>query len=234
MTSRLLSLFLWLAVAASAVFWGLRIAVKPLPVPGQAVLAGAQAPSAGGDLSRLLGQPPVQAMQAPAQVAAESRLRLIGLVAPRAGRSSGLAVISVDGKLPRTWAVGDELEPGLRLLAVGLRQAELGGVGNASRMTLTLPMLAEAQRGQPGMVPNGLPGGLPGGLPNGLPGGLPGAQPGALQMPPAGLAQRLKGLPPLGMPTQVPAPAQPLPADPADDGQPQQLVPPQQPGPATR
>ena len=134
MTSRLLSLFIWLLVAASAAYWGLRLLVTPQPVPGQAVLATGPA-AAVGDLSRLLGQAPVQAVAQPALVAAESRFRLVGVVVPRggqySGQASGLALISVDGKPPRTVAVGREVEPGLRLLSVSQRQADLGAGGSA-------------------------------------------------------------------------------------------------------
>ena len=193
MTSRLLSLFIWLLVAASAAYWGLRLWVKPQAVPAQAVLAAGPA-GAVGDLSRLLGQAPVLAVAQPALVAAESRFRLVGVVAPRAGQgsaqASGLALISVDGKPPRTVAVGRELEPGLRLLSVSQRQADLGAGGAAPRMSLTLPMLAEPSRGRPSdgaagqPAPLALPGAMPGAL-LGQGGGLP------PNLPPA-MAQRLQ------------------------------------------
>jgi len=190
MTSRLLSLFIWLAVAASATYWGLRLFIQPQAVPGQAVVATGPA-AAVGELSRLLGQAPVQAAAPQAQVAAESRFRLLGVVAPRAGQASGLALISVDGKAPRTVGVGREVEPGLRLLSVSQRQADLGAGGSAPRLALTLPMLAEANRGRPadGAGPAGgsaqaLPGAVPGAL-LGQPGGLPS------NLPP-GLAQRMQ------------------------------------------
>ena len=189
MTSRLLSLFIWLLVAASAAYWGLRLLIKPLPVPGQAVLAAGPA-GAVGDLSRLLGQAPVLALAQPALVAAESRFRLLGVVAPRAGQgsgqASGLALISVDGKPPRTVAVGREVEPGLRLLSVGQRQADLGAGGTAPRMSLRLPMLAEPNRGRPadGVAGQPAPVAMPG-APMSQAGGLPS------NLPPA-MVQRLQ------------------------------------------
>ena len=198
MTSRLLSLFIWLVVAASATYWGLRLFIQPQPVPGQAVVAAGPA-AAVGELSRLLGQVPVQAAAQPAQVAAESRFRLVGVVAPQGGKdkgqTSGLALISVDGKPPRTVAVGREVEPGLRLLSVSQRQADLGAGGSAPRLALSLPMLAEAQRGRPSdqSVNGGVPAqGLPGAAQGAVPGALLG-QPGGLpaNLPP-GLAQRMQ------------------------------------------
>ena len=199
MTSRLLSLFIWLLVAASAAYWGLRLWVKSQPVPGQAVVAAGPA-AAVGDLSRLLGQAPVQAAAQPALVAAESRFRLVGVVAPRTGQASGLALISVDGKPPRTVGVGREVEPGLRLLSVSQRQADLGAGGSAPRMALTLPMLAEPNRGRPA---DGAAGGQPAVPPNAIPGALLG-QPGGLppNLPPA-MAQRLQGLQQPGLPMRA-------------------------------
>ena len=164
MTSRLLSLLVWAAVAASAVYWCLRLWVQPQPVPGQATVAMARAPLAGAmvdDLARLLGNPPVQAVAEAAPVVAESRFRLVGVVAAgtaRAGQVSagpaqsgtGLALISIDGKPAKAVAVGRELEPGVRLLAVSQRQVDLGAGGSTPRFSLALPMLAEPNRGRPG------------------------------------------------------------------------------------
>ena len=224
MTSRLLSLFIWAAVAASAAYWGLRLWVKPQAVPAQAVVASGQT-AAVGDLSRLLGQAPVQVLAQPALVAAESRFRLVGVVAARAGQSGGLALISVDGKPPLAVGVGRELEPGLRLLSVSQRQADLGAGGSAPRLALTLPMLAEAARGRPGEAPGAAPapmpvpgqfGGRPGLLPGGnLPGALPGGMvPGKAPPLPAGLPQRMAPLAPPGVSSR------PVPLEPVDENAP--------------
>ena len=149
MISRLLSLLIWAAVAAAAVYWGLRLFVRPQPVPAQAVVASTALPT-GGDLTRLLGATPVQPLPNEPVLVADSRFRLLGVVAPRAGQASGLALVSVDGKPARALAVGRELEPGLRLLTVSQRQAAFGVTRGAPTLTLTLPMLAEAARGRPG------------------------------------------------------------------------------------
>lgn len=162
MGSRLLSLLIWAAVAAAAVYWGLRLFVRPQPVPAQAVLASAAVP-AGADLTRLLGAPPVQPPLQAAVLAADNRFRLLGVVATRAGQASGLALVSVDGKPARALAVGRELEPGLRLLTVSQRQADFGVTRGAPTLTLSLPMLAEAARGRPGDAPlDGAVGAVPG------------------------------------------------------------------------
>ena len=149
MSSRLLSLLIWALVAASAAYWGLRLFIRPQPVPGGAVVASAQAP-VSGDLGRLLGTPPAMPVVEAAVLAAESRFRLLGVVAPRAGQFNGLALVSGDGKPARAVAVGREIEPGLRLLAVSQREADFGQTRGAPAFKLALPLLAEANRGKPG------------------------------------------------------------------------------------
>jgi general secretion pathway protein C len=154
MAARLTSLLIWAVVAATAVAWGLRLTARPQPVPPQAVTAGLT-PPAGSDLVRLLGTPPPAPVAAEVAVPADSRFKLLGVVAPRAGQvSSGLALVSVDGKPARAVAVGREVEPGLRLLRVDHRQADFGAqVGTPPSMSLTLPPLAEAARGRLGDGP---------------------------------------------------------------------------------
>lgn len=200
-----MTLLIWAAVAASGVYWGLRLFTRPTPVPGGAVVAVAPAPAAGS-LVRLLGEPPAEPVPGdnPAPVA-DSRFRLVGVVAPRGAAASGLALISVDGKPPRAVAVGREVEPGLRLLTVSHRQAELGAARGAPAMTLALPPLAEAQRGRPGdgaAAPIAMPGALPGGLPmfNRSPGAMGLALPG--QRPPGGQPPQAPQAPLPGMPIQ--------------------------------
>ena len=221
MTSRLLSLVIWAAVSAATVYWGLHLWVKPQPIPGQAVLAQAAPPQAA-DLSRLLGTSPVQPVAQVQLVAAESRFKLLGVVAPRAGQpgaDQGLALISVDGKPPRAIRLGRELEPGLRLLAVSQRQVDLGAGGNAPKLTLTLPMLAEATRGRPGDLP-GQPSAVIGQLPGmqlPQPAGVMAAQ--AAQQRALALAQGQRGVVGGGFTGPVPRPQAGEPGnDPANDG----------------
>lgn len=196
-----MTLLIWAAVAASGVYWGLHLFTRPTPVPAGATVASAPAPAAGS-LSRLLGEPATLPLQgdSPAPVA-DSRFKLIGVVAPRGATASGLALISVDGKPPRAVAVGRELEPGLRLLTVSHRQAELGAAPGAPALTLALPPLAEAQRGRPGDAAAPLPG-MPGALPARLPNFNRAA--GTLGLVPPGLRQ------PAGLPPQAPMPGLPI------------------------
>ena len=206
MSARWMSLVIWATVAAAAVFWGLRLWVRPQAVPSQAVVANLGAP-AGGDLSRLLGAPPVQPVVAAAELPADSRFRLLGVVAPRAGQpggqSGGLALVSVDGKPARAVAVGRDLEPGLRLLTVSQRQADFGASAGAATLKLSLPPLLEATRGRPGDaagVPQpGLPafvvgnGQRPPGMGQNGAVGMPGMAVGGGQIPGVQRVQRVPG-----------------------------------------
>lgn len=157
-----MSLVIWATVAAAAVYWGLRLFVQPQAVPAQAVVASL-APPAGGDLTRLLGSPPVQPVAAAAEQPVDSRFRLLGVVAPRGGQgANGLALVSVDGKPAKAVTLGRELEPGLRLLSVSQREAGFGTSGAPATLKLTLPLLPEPARGRPGDAPPQAVGALPG------------------------------------------------------------------------
>lgn len=199
MTARLMTLLIWAAVLAGAVAWGLPLFTRSTPVPAGASLA-APAPPAGAGLARLMGQPPAAPVEAAPVVVADSRFRLLGVVAPRQGQSRGLALISVDGKPARAFQVGRELETGLRLLTVGHRQVELGAGAGAPQITLTLPPLAEAQRGRPGEVPGptGMAGMPPGTVFNGVPG--------AMRVPPMPVPQAMQPMQPVPVPQGVPVP----------------------------
>lgn len=209
MVTRLLSLLVWAAVGASVLAWGLKFWGRGTPLPANATVARAL-PPAGMDLVRVLGTPPPQPVAAPETVAVDSRFKLLGLAAPRAGQTGGLALIAVDGKPARTWRVGREVEPGLRLLAVSHRRAELGVPGAPPALTLELPPLAQAQRGRPGEMPGATPGLMPvapavGAMP-GLPAVPMGATVGA--MPAGAMPGRLPGV--LAAPTQLAVPGAPV------------------------
>jgi len=147
MTSRLLSFVIWLAVAASAAFWGLRLTARPGAMPAHATLATASLPQ-GGDLTRLFGSPPPVVVAEAAPVAADSRFKLLGVVAPAAGQHAGLALIAVDGRTPRAVGVGGRVDGDLVLRSISHRRVELGAEGaSAPSVVLELPPLAEAARG---------------------------------------------------------------------------------------
>jgi general secretion pathway protein C len=154
MSARLLAFVIWAAVAASAVFWLLRLASSSPAAPAHTVaVAAATAPR--GDLARVLGAPPAPANGAVpvAEPALASRFKLLGVAAPREGGDrSGLALIAVDGKPARSFKVGAPVEGELVLQAVTQRSAALGAQGAATALKLELPPLpppATGTRGGP-------------------------------------------------------------------------------------
>lgn len=144
MVSRLLAFLVWALLAFSAAYWLLKLAVRPLPVPSQAVLAGdGAAPRV--DLSRLLGAALPQTAAPVAE--APGRYKLVGVVAPKSGgakerqhEGEGVAVIAIDNAPPRSVRVGGVVDGELRLLALDRRSASLGSQGVVSlRLELAPP-----------------------------------------------------------------------------------------------
>ncbi len=80
-----------------------------------------------------------RAVSAAAEPAAASRFVLKGVLAgTRSG--DGAALIAVDGKPPRHYRVGADIEPGLVLQSLGRREARLGAsVDGATTLALELP-----------------------------------------------------------------------------------------------
>jgi general secretion pathway protein C len=216
--ARFSSWLVWAAVALSAVGWGLRWTSASTAAPSRAEVAG-RGLTTGGDMSRLFGVTPISAQ--PAAPAAQERFKLLGVVAPRsASGRQGLALIAVDGQPPKAWRVGAAVDERWTLLAVRHRQADLGPAGGAVALTLELPPLAEAARGQPAAygappVPMQRPEPAAAATP-GLPPPQPGAffgRPGGRFVNPPGTAAVLPGVIPnfaagAAMPQQPPEPAQ--------------------------
>jgi general secretion pathway protein C len=135
MFARLSAFVIWSLVAAAVVFWALRFGVSPPQAPAYAVPIDRAAPPRG-DLARLFAAPPVVAVAEEARPEAPSRFRLVGVMAPRSSTPEGtgaygLALIAVDGKPPRAFAVGSKLDTDLILQSVGLRTASLGSAQGA-------------------------------------------------------------------------------------------------------
>ncbi len=144
MKVRLVAFVIWAAVAASAMFWALRLGASSPAAPAHTVAVGA-ATAPRGDLTRLFGAAPVRATAGAAVVVESplsSRFRLLGVAAPRQGGDrNGLALIAVDGKPARSYAVGTAVDGDLVLQSVHARGARLGARGAAPQVTLELPAL---------------------------------------------------------------------------------------------
>lgn len=165
MFARLSAFVIWSLVAATAVFWALRFGVHAPQAPAHAVpIDRAAAPR--GDLARLFGAGPVLALAQEAQPAeAPSRFRLIGVMAPKSSSPEGtgaygLALIAIDGKPAKAFAVGAKLDSDLVLQSVGLRTASLGSAQGARSVLLELPALPPPATGvlpAPGAPPAAAP-----------------------------------------------------------------------------
>lgn len=175
MLARFAAFLVWALVAASVVFWGLRLLVRAPSAPAHSIaVAGTSA--ANADLTRLLGAAPVAAPDAAALAPdAAARFKLHGVMAPKgrpdsAPSGQGVALISVDGKPPRAFAIGSRLDSALVLQSVSLRSASIGPADGGASFKLEIPPLplpatgrlaalsglsaeAPTQPGAPGSVP---------------------------------------------------------------------------------
>jgi general secretion pathway protein C len=144
MVSRFAAFVIWAAVAASMVFWALRLWTQPIAVPAHATVV-ATAGGFKGDVGRVLGPdaPVATVSVAAAPVQSDPRFRLIGVVAPRASsaQAEGLALIATDGKPAKAYRVGTQVDGQLVLLTVHSRGASLGPRGQPAQVDLQLPAL---------------------------------------------------------------------------------------------
>jgi general secretion pathway protein C len=146
MNVRLLAFVIWAAVAASAVFWMLRLWSSSPTAPAHTVSVAAN-PPARGDLTRVFGAPPAAGPAAPVatEPALASRFKLLGVAAPKDGGDEvGLALIAVDGKPPRGFKVGAVIDGNLVLQSVHPRGAALGPSGAGPAVSLELPAVPGA------------------------------------------------------------------------------------------
>ena len=150
MLSRLSAFVIWALIAATAVFWVLRLAVRAPAAPPHGVAVGDV--MIGGDLTRLLGAPPAaEASPVAAAPEAASRFRLLGIMAPKQARANtegvGVALIAVDGKPPRAYAVGSHLDGDLVLHSVSLRTVSIASTQGSPPVVLEIPRLPPAATG---------------------------------------------------------------------------------------
>jgi general secretion pathway protein C len=144
MNARPIAFVVWAAVAASAVFWLLRlVSGSPTAPPHTVAVSTAQTPR--GDLSRVLGQPPAPSTPVAMEPALAARFKLLGVAAPRdGGDRSGLALIAVDGKPARGFKVGATVDGEIVLQSVHPRGAALGSRDAPPQLRLELPPLPPA------------------------------------------------------------------------------------------
>jgi general secretion pathway protein C len=115
-------------LAASLVYWNLRLFVSAPGLPAGTVIA-AWGPVVQGDLTRLLGaDAPTPQAAAAAEAPPDARFQLIGVVTPRrtSAAREGLALIAVDGRPAKAYRVGAVVDGQTVLKAVAARGAQLG------------------------------------------------------------------------------------------------------------
>jgi general secretion pathway protein C len=142
MLARLSAFVIWALVAATVVFWGLRLLVHAPAAPDRTVVVG-DANVARGDLSRLLGSAQVASAGAVPVADTNSRFKLLGIMAPKEEPGTvathGVALIAVDGKIPKAYVVGASVDGDLTLQSVSLRTVSIGAGPGPASITLELP-----------------------------------------------------------------------------------------------
>lgn len=186
MASRLLTFAVWALVAASGLFWSLRLFARAPGLPEAAQVPVARV-AMGGDLGRVLGTVDDPATDDEPVDDGGGRFQLLGVVSPPGTSPSpqGVALIAVSGQPAKAFRTGMVVEGNTVLMAVSKRSAELGPKGGAVAYTLTLPEPARPATVAPGTLPVRPAAPLPGsaGLP-GHPAFRPaGNVPGAVPLP---------------------------------------------------
>jgi general secretion pathway protein C len=152
MLARLSAFVTWALVAAALVFWGMRLLVASAPAPAYVVAVG-ESSIARGDLNRLFGTAATAAASAAVvDSGAGGRFRLLGIMAPKrdagaAPSGVGVALLTVDGKMPKAYTVGSQIDVGLVLQSVSLRTASIGPAQGAAVVTLEMPRPTPAATG---------------------------------------------------------------------------------------
>lgn len=156
MSARIAAFAAWAALAASVVFWALRLWSTPIATPPHATVV-AVAGAMQGDRARVLGSDAAPAAPGAALpvAPADARFKLLGVVAPRAPGSgvAGVALIATDGNPAKAYRVGAAVDGELVLQSVRSRAASLGPRGQPAQLELQLPALAAPSGGAPGAAP---------------------------------------------------------------------------------
>ena len=152
MPAKLSAFVIWAVVAASVAFWALRLAVRAPEAPAHTLSAG-DSVLARADVSRLLGAPPAAEAASIDVPAISSRFRLSGVMAPKTPGQHGVALIEVDGKMPRAFRVGSRIDGELTLQSVSLRTASIGPAQGRPAVVLELPVPTPPATGTlPGII----------------------------------------------------------------------------------
>lgn len=138
MAARLSAFLVWAALAASAVFWSLKLGNTSPVAPGHTVPVG-EGVVPPADLTRLFGAAPVAPVETVAPTAESSRFQLLGVVAPRGAVQPAVALIAIDSNPPRPYRVGSPVDGDMVLQRVEPRAALIGPRGAEPALRLELP-----------------------------------------------------------------------------------------------
>ncbi|MEI7447498.1 MAG: type II secretion system protein N, partial [Burkholderiales bacterium] len=133
--ARIVSVLLFAALCAIVAAWALALLAPRPPIAPAGAVAAAEGPVDLSAAGQLFGGVP-QAVSS-ATVAAPSNIQVAGVLAT-AGR--GVALLAVDGRPAKPFAVGEPVADGLRVRAVTADAVELDrGEGGGSPMRLPAP-----------------------------------------------------------------------------------------------
>ncbi len=127
---RLVTVFLAVLLAASLVFWWLKIAAGPTAPPAP-TLVRENTTAPPRELTALFPQ---------VQVSADSNFKLIGVIAEASG--AGRALISVSEAPAKPYATGAELSPGVKVQRIEKRSVVLDRSGAQSSLSLPAVKIA--------------------------------------------------------------------------------------------
>ena len=149
----------WAVLCYSAVYWGFKwLATHQDDVPVSSVgrlTEDLQVPTLG-ELRAALGDAPgpqiaplsAKELQAQQLGLLSSRVRLLGVVYAQGSRL-GMALLSLDQQVAKPYKVGDEVEPGLFLLSLAAKGAQLGPSPTGPvTLVLSLPDLKGVESGR--------------------------------------------------------------------------------------
>jgi len=146
MAARWTAWIVWAALAASLVFWGLRLSGRSAPVPAHAETV-AMGQAVQGDVLRLFAATRAASQAGAAAPEAAGRFKVLGVAAPSGGSSAGWALLSVDGQPPRAVAVGGRVDAEWILQSVTQSRVEIGPKGAPASVALELSLLPPAATG---------------------------------------------------------------------------------------
>jgi general secretion pathway protein C len=136
--SRIVTLLVWVLAGVSLMYWGLKLGGPAGARLNAPVATSGAAQSDPAMVAYLLGTRSQAAVAAEPAPAAPSRFLLAGVIAGHTNQ--GAALISVDGKPPKPFRVGSQVDTGLVLRSVAPRRAVLAtSADGPPAFTLDLP-----------------------------------------------------------------------------------------------